>query len=89
MLSNRTNWLVTASIVILALRVLRLLWCGHEKFSLTTLICVCICIHALVLIMGGACSDARAPLGFAIQDAFKSSATKPIEVAARAGRHSA
>ena len=90
MLSNRTNWLVIASIAMLALLAfsgwqpfdratwvmevlpvaiaLPVLWRTHEKFPLTTLVYVCIFLHALVLIMGGAYSYARVPLGFAIQD---------------------
>jgi putative membrane protein len=90
MVSNRTNWLVIALIVILGLLAfsswqpfdratwvmevlpvaiaLPVLWRTHEKFPLTTLVYVCIFLHALVLIMGGAYSYARVPLGFALQD---------------------
>ena len=92
MSAARTNWLVLASIAMLALLALSgwhpfdratwvmevlpvaialpVLWRTHEKFPLTTLIYVCIFLHALVLIMGGAYSYARVPLGFALQDAF-------------------
>jgi putative membrane protein len=92
MLSNRTNWLVIASIAMLALLALSgrqpfdratwvmevlpvaialpVLWRTHEKFPLTTLVYVCIFIHALVLIVGGTYSYARVPLGFALQEAF-------------------
>jgi putative membrane protein len=92
MSSTRTNWLILASIAIVALLALSgfqpydratwvmevlpvaialpLLWRTHEKFPLSTLVYVCIFLHALVLMLGGAYTYARVPLGFAIQDAF-------------------
>lgn len=92
MLANRTNWLVLASLALLALLALSgfqpfdratwvmevlpvaialpLLWRTHQQFPLSTLVYVCIFLHALVLILGGAYTYARVPLGFAIQDAL-------------------
>lgn len=64
---DRATWVMEVLPVAIALP---LLWRTHEKFPLTTLVYVCIFLHALVLIMGGAYSYARVPLGFALQDAF-------------------
>jgi putative membrane protein len=64
---DRATWVMEVLPVAIALPVL---WRTHEKFPLTTLVYVCIFLHALVLIMGGAYSYARVPLGFALQDAF-------------------
>jgi putative membrane protein len=40
----------------------------YRQFPLTSLLYALICIHALVLIVGGAYSYARVPLGFWLQD---------------------
>ncbi len=42
----------------------------HRAFPLTTLLYVVITVHALVLILGGAYTYARVPLGFWLQDMF-------------------
>jgi putative membrane protein len=40
----------------------------YRRFPLTSLLYALICVHALVLIVGGAYSYARVPLGFWLQD---------------------
>ena len=48
--------------------VLPLLWATRRSFPLTGLLCTLIGVHALVLMVGGAYTYARVPLGFALQD---------------------
>lgn len=43
----------------------------RQRFPLTDLLYVLIALHALVLILGGAYTYARVPLGFWLQDAFE------------------
>ncbi|HEY8250155.1 MAG TPA: DUF2238 domain-containing protein, partial [Burkholderiales bacterium] len=40
----------------------------YRRFPLTSLLYALICVHALVLILGGAYTYARVPLGFWLQD---------------------
>ena len=47
---------------------LPVLWATHRRFPLTTLLYVCIFLHAVVLITGGAYTYARVPLGFHIAE---------------------
>ena len=87
---SRTQWLIAASVVLIALLVLSgwnpydratwlmevlpviivlpVLWKTRERFPLTTLLYVCIFIHAAVLMLGGAYTYARVPLGFDTQE---------------------
>ena len=51
--------------VIIALPVL---WATYRQFPLTTLVYVCVFLHALVLMTGGAYTYARVPLGFYLAD---------------------
>ena len=46
------------------------LWLTHRRFPLTTLLYGCIFLHALVLMLGGAYTYARVPLGFQIAELF-------------------
>ncbi|MBK1721554.1 hypothetical protein CKO23_04715 [Thiocystis violacea] len=62
---DRPTWLLEVFPVMVALP---LLWVTYRRFPLTTLLYVCIFVHALVLIGGGAYTYARVPLGFAIAD---------------------
>lgn len=48
--------------------VLPILWATYRRFPLTKLLYACIFVHALVLMLGGAYTYARVPLGFQIQD---------------------
>ena len=47
------------------------LWLTHKRFPLTSLLYVCIFVHAAVLMLGGAYTYARVPLGYQIQDLFE------------------
>jgi putative membrane protein len=50
--------------------VLPLLWASYRRFPLTNLLYALIFVHALVLMLGGAYSYARVPLGFQIAEAL-------------------
>ncbi|MCB5187191.1 DUF2238 domain-containing protein [Methylobacillus caricis] len=60
---DRLTWLMEVIPVIL---VLPLLWITYPRYPLTTLLYVLIFAHALVLMLGGAYTYARVPLGFEI-----------------------
>lgn len=62
---DRVTWLMEVLPVMIALPVL---WLSHKRFPLTTLLYTCIFVHAVVLILGGAYSYARVPLGFQLQE---------------------
>jgi len=62
---DRATWALEVFPVIIALPVL---WATYRRFPLTTLLYVCIFLHALVLMMGGAYTYARVPLGFHLAD---------------------
>ena len=64
---DRTTWVLEVFPVVIALP---LLWATYRKFPLTTLLYVCIVVHALVLILGGAYTYARVPLGFHLAELF-------------------
>lgn len=61
---DRATWAMEVSPVAM---VLPLLWATRRRFPLTWLLYACIFAHAVVLLMGGAYSYARVPLGFEIQ----------------------
>jgi len=62
---DRPTWLLEVFPVLIALP---LLWLTYRRFPLTTLLYVCIFVHAVVLIVGGTYTYARVPLGFQIAD---------------------
>lgn len=64
---DRATWLMEVAPVLV---VLPLLCLTRERFPLTPLLYVCIFFHAVVLMVGGAYTYARVPIGFAVQDAF-------------------
>ena len=64
---DRATWLLEVAPVLI---VLPLLWYTRSRFPLTRLLYACIFLHAIVLMVGGAYTYARVPLGFAIQDAL-------------------
>lgn len=64
---DRTTWVLEVFPVVIALPVL---WLTYHRFPLTTLVYVCIFLHALVLMTGGAYTYARVPLGFYLADVF-------------------
>ena len=62
---DRATWLLEVFPVIIALPVM---WATYRRFPLTTLLYACIFLHAVVLMLGGAYTYARVPLGFQIAD---------------------
>jgi len=62
---DRTTWLLEVFPLFIALPVL---WATYHRFPLTNLLYVCIFLHALVLMAGGAYTYARVPLGFYLAD---------------------
>lgn len=62
---DRPTWLLEVFPVLIAIPLLLL---TRRGFELTTLVYGLIALHALVLILGGAYTYARVPLGFALQD---------------------
>jgi putative membrane protein len=62
---DRLTWLLEIFPVLIALPIL----IGtYRRFPLTDLLYVCIFLHAIVLMVGGAYSYARVPIGFEIAD---------------------
>ena len=64
---DRLTWLMEVLPVML---VLPLLWLTHRRFPLTELLLIAIFLHCAVLMLGGAYTYARVPLGFTLQDLF-------------------
>ena len=64
---DRATWLMEVAPVLIVLPVLGL---TYRRYPLTSLLYVCIFIHAGVLLLGGAYTYARVPLGFRIQEIF-------------------
>jgi len=64
---DRLTWFMEVAPVLIAIP---LLLATRERYPLTTLLYVLICAHALVLILGGAYTYARVPLGNWVQEAF-------------------
>ena len=62
---DRATWAMEVAPVVIALPIL---WATYGRFPLTTLLYVLIFVHALVLMLGGAYTYARVPLGFQIAD---------------------
>lgn len=62
---DRATWWMEVAPVLLALPIL---WLTAARFPLTALATVLIALHGLVLILGGAYTYARVPLGFVVQD---------------------
>lgn len=60
---DRATWLLEVLPVIIALPIM---WLSYRRFPLTTLLYTCIFLHAIVLMVGGAYTYARVPLGFEI-----------------------
>jgi putative membrane protein len=61
---DRATWLLEVLPVIIVLPVL---WATYGRYPLTTLLYAFIFAHALVLMLGGAYTYARVPLGFELQ----------------------
>ena len=62
---DRATWAMEVAPVVLAVP---LLWFTHRRFPLTPVLYACIFVHAAVLMLGGAYSYARVPLGFQLQE---------------------
>lgn len=62
---DRATWLMEVAPVLIALP---LMIATRRSYPLTTLLTMLIAVHALVLIVGGAYTYARVPLGFWLQD---------------------
>jgi len=62
---DRTTWALEIFPIVILLPIL---YGTHSRFPLTTLLYCLIFVHALVLMLGGAYSYARVPLGFFIAD---------------------
>jgi putative membrane protein len=62
---DRMTWALEVFPVLVALPIL---WATYRRFPLTSVLYVCIFVHALVLMLGGAYTYARVPLGFQIAD---------------------
>ncbi|MEO8308659.1 MAG: DUF2238 domain-containing protein [Pseudomonadota bacterium] len=62
---DRATWMLEVAPILVALPIL---WMTYQRFPLTNLLYVCIFLHAVVLMVGGAYTYARVPLGFAMQD---------------------
>ena len=62
---DRATWLMEVAPVLIVVPVLLATW---RRFPLTTLLYACIAVHAAVLMLGGAYTYARVPLGFQIAD---------------------
>ena len=61
---DRATWLLEVAPVLIVLPVL---WWTRGRFPLTKLLYACILLHAVVLMVGGAYTYARVPLGFQMQ----------------------
>lgn len=62
---DRATWLMEVAPIVIALPVL---WLTYERYPLTSLLYGLIFVHAVVLMLGGAYTYARVPLGFQLQD---------------------
>ena len=62
---DRVTWWLEVMPVII---VLSLLWATAARYRLTTLLYLCIFVHAGVLMLGGAYTYARVPLGLHLQE---------------------
>lgn len=64
---DRATWFME---VVPILIILPILWMTWRSYPLTTLLYCCIFVHALILMLGGAYTYARVPLGFELQEWF-------------------
>ncbi|VXC46874.1 conserved hypothetical protein; putative inner membrane protein [Pseudomonas sp. 8AS] len=64
---DQATWALEVAPVLIALPIL---WATYRRFPLSTLLYVLIFLHALVLMLGGAYTYARVPLGFEFAEAF-------------------
>jgi putative membrane protein len=62
---DRLTWFMEVLPVIVALPVM---WTTRRRFPLTDILYACIFVHCCVLMLGGAYTYARVPMGFALQE---------------------
>ncbi len=62
---DRTTWVLEVLPVFVALPIL---WASYRRFPLSTLLYACIFLHAVVLMIGGAYTYARVPIGFQLAE---------------------
>ena len=62
---DRLTWFMEVVPVIVAVPVM---WATRHRFPLTDILYACIFVHCCVLMLGGAYTYARVPLGFALQE---------------------
>jgi putative membrane protein len=65
---DRMTWVLEIFPIIIAIPIFTLF---YKKFPFTNLVYICIFLHALVLMLGGAYSYARVPFGFTIAEWFE------------------
>lgn len=65
---ERSTWWMEVAPIFIALPVL--IW-TRSRFPLTSLVYLLIACHALILLVGGAYTYARVPIGFWVQEAFE------------------
>ena len=70
---DRATWALEVFPVVLVVPVL---WATYRSHPLTSLLYACIFVHALVLMLGGAYTYARVPLGFQIAERSAARATR-------------
>lgn len=64
---DRATWWMEVAPVLIALPIL---WATDRRFPVTGLALTLIALHGLVLMLGGAYTYARVPIGFTVQEAF-------------------
>lgn len=64
---DRTTWMLEVFPIVIALPII---WNTYQRCPLSTLLYIAIFMHAIVLMLGGAYSYARVPLGFEIAELF-------------------
>jgi putative membrane protein len=64
---DRATWIMEVAPVVIVLPVL---WATCKRFPLTTVLYILIFLHAIVLMVGGAYTYARVPLGFEVAEWF-------------------
>jgi len=65
---DRITWILEIFPIVIALPIM---FVSYKSFPLTSLLYILIFLHALVLMLGGAYSYARVPLGFNLQEWFE------------------
>ncbi|MEQ1690264.1 MAG: DUF2238 domain-containing protein [Gemmatimonas sp.] len=65
---ERSTWIMEVAPIFLAAPVL---WWSGRRFPLSSLLYVIIALHAIILLVGGAYTYARVPIGFWVQDLFQ------------------